>query len=169
MHRRVAAEAVLRPAVVEAVERRAAVAVAVERRGAAVAEVAAALATGICRSVLRQEAACAHGSVRSVVQAPCLAAGSCALRGPGVGCPCPADRAPRDVAAAAWSPARFCLIEPDTSRQSGRVPKYSRSEVSRLGVLPTPCPAGPRRPRRGPELAKQFEADAAKFVRPGKP
>jgi hypothetical protein len=134
VHRRVAAEAVLRPAVVEAVDRRAAVAVAVDRRGAAVAEVAAVLATGICRSVLRQEAACARGSVRSVVQAPCLAAGSCGLRGPGVGCPCPADRAPRDVAAAAaWSPARFCLIEPETSRQSGRVAKYSRSEVPRHG------------------------------------
>src|SRR4051812_27010424 len=114
--------------VAAAVERRAVVA-AVGRRGAMVAE-AVAVVTGISRLVPHREAACAHESVRLVVQALCRDAGSCALRGPGAGCPCPADRAPRDVAAAAaWSPARFCLIEPDTSRQSGRVPKYSCSEV----------------------------------------
>jgi hypothetical protein len=55
-----AAEAVLRPAVAEAVEHRAAVVVAVGHG----AEAVAAVATGISRSVLRQEAACAHGSVR---------------------------------------------------------------------------------------------------------
>jgi hypothetical protein len=56
-----AAQAVLRPAAAEAVEDRAAVVVAVGHRAEAVA---VAVATEIARSVLRQEAACAHGSVR---------------------------------------------------------------------------------------------------------
>jgi hypothetical protein len=54
-----AAQAVPRPAAAEAVEHRAAVVVAVGQRAEAVA-----VATEISRSVLRQEAACAHGSVR---------------------------------------------------------------------------------------------------------
>jgi hypothetical protein len=57
-----AAQAVLRPAAAEAVEDRAAVVVAVGHLAEAVAAVA--VATEISRSVLRQEAACAHGSVR---------------------------------------------------------------------------------------------------------
>jgi hypothetical protein len=59
-----AAQAVLRPAAAEAVEDRAAVVVAVGHRAEAVAAVAVAVATEISRWVLRQEAACAHGSVR---------------------------------------------------------------------------------------------------------
>jgi hypothetical protein len=70
------------------------------------------------------------GSVRSAVPAARGDAGFVALQGrvigfvalqdPVAGFPHPADQAGRGVAAAAaWSPARFCLIAPDTSCQSG--------------------------------------------------
>lgn len=50
-------------------------------------------------------------SVRSVAPVVDLGARPVASAGPDADCPCPADQAALGVAAAAWSPARFCLIE----------------------------------------------------------
>lgn len=82
-------------------------------RGAAEGAVAAAEAF---RSAPRPAAFCAPGSVRSEVLAAWSAARSGGSSDPDVGPPCPAALG---VAAAACSPARFCLIEADTSRLSG--------------------------------------------------
>ncbi len=71
------------------------------------------------RSAPHRGAACAPGSVRWEVPAVGRGAESDASQGPDAGHPCPADRAALGVAAAAWSSARFCLIELDTSRLSG--------------------------------------------------
>jgi hypothetical protein len=70
------------------------------------------------RSAPHRGAACAPGSARWEVPAAGPAAEFDALRGLDAGHPCPADRAALGVAAAAWSSARFCLIELDTSRLS---------------------------------------------------
>lgn len=69
---------------------------------------AAAVATS--RSAPHREAGNAHGSVRSAVPAAFQDAGAVASPGRVAGCPYPADQAVRVVAAAASSPARFCLI-----------------------------------------------------------
>lgn len=68
------------------------------------------------RSAPRPAAICALGSVRWEAPEAESDAESGASSDPDVGPPCPAALG---VAAAACSPARFCLIESDTSRLSG--------------------------------------------------
>ena len=67
-------------------------------------------AAATSRSAPHREAGTANGSVRSAVPAAFQDAGAVALQGRVAGCPQAADLVGRGVAAAASSPARFCLI-----------------------------------------------------------
>ncbi len=71
------------------------------------------------RSAPHRAAVCACGSARSEAPAAGSGAGSDGSSGPRSGPPCLAGPAALGVAAAAWSPARFCPIGRDTSRLSG--------------------------------------------------